>query len=62
MHSAPGTAALTLRAKDGNDGRNKRFTFIAGQFEVIDVVACGDAEMDPCRDGVWNVYWFIHWC
>jgi hypothetical protein len=43
---------MALCAKDGNDGRNERFAFIAGRFEVMDVVAYGDAEMDPCRDGV----------
>jgi hypothetical protein len=50
---------MTLCPKDGSDGRNERFAFIAGRFEVIDVVAYGDAEMDPCRDEIWDVYWFI---
>ena len=51
---------MALCAKDGNDGRNERFAFIAGRFEVMDVVAYGDAEMDLCCDGVWDVYWFIY--
>ena len=51
---------MALCAKDGSDSGNERFAFIAGRFEVMDVVAYGDAEMDPCRDGVWDVYWFIH--
>ena len=62
LHPAPGTAAMAFCAKDGSDGRNERFAFIAGRFEVMDVVAYGDAEMDPCRDGVWDVSWFIHEC
>lgn len=62
LHPAPGIAAIALCAKDGSDGRNERFAFIAGRFEVVDVVAYGDAEIDPCRDGVWDGYWFIHWC
>jgi len=54
LHPAPGTAAMALCAKEGNDSGNERFAFIAGRFEVMDVVAYGDAEMDPCRDGVWD--------
>ena len=56
LHPAPGTTAIALCAKDRSDGRNERFAFIAGRFEVMDVVAYGDAEMDPCRDGVWDAY------
>ena len=52
LHPAPGTAAMALCAKDGSDGRNERFAFIAGRFEVMDVVAYGDVEMDPCRGAV----------
>jgi hypothetical protein len=51
---------MALCAKDGSDGRNERFAFIAGRFEVIDVVAYGDAEMDPCCERVWEASWFIH--
>ena len=39
MHPAPGTAAMALCAKEGSDGRNERFAFIAGRFEIMDVVA-----------------------
>ena len=51
---------MALCAKDGSDSGNERFAFIAGRFEVMDVVAYGDAEMDPCRDGVWDLSSFIH--
>ena len=60
LHPAPEAAEMAVCAKDGSNGRNKRFAFIAGRFEVMDVVAYGDAEMDPCHDAVWDGYWFIH--